>query len=193
MSGLQQILDELVAHLRGSEEWGDVADYIPELAKVPPRQIAIAVATAEGECHAAGDADVAFSIQSVSKIFTLAIALGRAGDQLWSRVGREPSGRAFNSIIQLEQEQGRPRNPFINAGAIVTTRTSWSEMARPSASTAGTTAGSAAWRPRVKNQSIRPSGGGGVPSGRVRWVATPSALQARQSYPRAAATSNSGS
>jgi glutaminase len=60
-------------------------------------------------------------VQSITKVFTLAIALGRSGDQLWKRVGREPSGRAFNSIVQLEAEQGRPRNPFINAGAIVTT------------------------------------------------------------------------
>ena len=118
---LQARLDAIVDGMRAAEDWGAVADYIPELARVPLRQFAIAVAPAEGGVAAAGDADVPFSIQSVSKIFALAIALGRAGDQLWNRVGREPSGSAFNSIVQLEHEQGRPRNPFINAGAIVTT------------------------------------------------------------------------
>ena len=67
----------------------------------------------------AGDADELFSIQSVSKVFTLTLALGKVGDALWRRVGREPSGSAFNSIVQLELEHGIPRNPFINAGAIV--------------------------------------------------------------------------
>ena len=118
---LQARLDAIVDGMRAAEDWGAVADYIPELARVPLRQFAIAVAPAEGGVAAAGDADVPFSIQSVSKIFALAIALGRAGDQLLNRVGREPSGSAFNSIVQLEHEQGRPRNPFINAGAIVTT------------------------------------------------------------------------
>jgi glutaminase len=66
-----------------------------------------------------GDADTAFSIQSISKVFALTLALGKIGDQLWRRVGREPSGNAFNSIVQLEAEQGIPRNPFINAGALV--------------------------------------------------------------------------
>ena len=60
-----------------------------------------------------------FSIQSISKVFTLTLALGKVGDALWDRVGREPSGTAFNSIVQLEHERGIPRNPFINAGAIV--------------------------------------------------------------------------
>jgi glutaminase len=69
----------------------------------------------------AGDAHVPFSIQSISKVFTLTLALGKVGEQLWKRVGREPSGSAFNSIVQLEQEAGIPRNPFINAGAIAVT------------------------------------------------------------------------
>ena len=71
--------------------------------------------------HAAGDADEPFSIQSISKVFLLTLALGKHGESLWTRVGREPSGDPFNSIVQLEHEQGRPRNPFINAGAIVVT------------------------------------------------------------------------
>ena len=99
---------------------GAVADYIPALARIDPMQFGIAVVTADGRVFVAGDADVAFSIQSVSKVFMLTRALRAVGDALWDRVGREPSGSAFNSIIQLETEQGIPRNPFINAGAIVT-------------------------------------------------------------------------
>jgi glutaminase len=79
------------------------------------------VALADGSQVSAGAADVPFSVQSISKVFALALALGRLGDQLWSRVGREPSGLAFNSILQLEHDRGIPRNPFINAGAIVVT------------------------------------------------------------------------
>jgi glutaminase len=100
---------------------GKVADYIPALACVDPTQLGIALALPDGTMHVAGDADTAFSIQSVSKVFTLAMALRRLGSDLWSSVGREPSGSAFNSIVQLESEQGVPRNPFINAGALATT------------------------------------------------------------------------
>lgn len=121
MPNLDVILPRLTDQMRADDHWGDVAGYIPELARIDPKQFGIAVVMADGTIHSAGDAHTAFSVQSITKVFTLAIALGRIGDQLWSRVGREPSGRAFNSIVQLEQEQGRPRNPFINAGAIVTT------------------------------------------------------------------------
>jgi glutaminase len=98
-----------------------VASYIPELAKVSPRHFGLVVITADGQEHTAGDADEAFSIQSISKVFALVEALGRDADRVWARVGREPSGSAFNSIVQLEAEGGRPRNPFINAGAIAVT------------------------------------------------------------------------
>ena len=98
---------------------GRVADYIPALARVDPRQFGIAVATCDGQVAAAGDAEVPFSIQSISKVFTLTMALGKLGADLWSRVGREASGSPFNSIVQLEYEKGVPRNPLINAGALV--------------------------------------------------------------------------
>jgi glutaminase len=88
---------------------------------VDPAHFGIAVALPDGECLMAGDAGVTFSIQSISKVFTLAIALGRLGEQLWTRVGREPSGLAFNFILQLEREGSIPRNPFVNAGAIAVT------------------------------------------------------------------------
>lgn len=118
---LQAILDEICATIGGARDRGRVASYIPQLAQVDPDKFGISIALPDGTVLSAGDAQEPFSIQSVSKVFTLAMALGRMGDQLWSRVGREPSGEAFNAILQLEREKGRPRNPFINAGAIVTT------------------------------------------------------------------------
>lgn len=118
---LSTVLEEILATARASQDRGKVADYIPELAGVDPSRFALSVVLADGSQHSVGDTNVAFSIQSVSKVFALAIALGRHGDRLWARVGREPSGLAFNSILQLEHERGIPRNPFINAGAIVVT------------------------------------------------------------------------
>ncbi|MBT9244354.1 glutaminase [Gemmobacter fulvus] len=118
---LAAILARIGAEMAAAPDRGRVADYIPELARISTEPFAMAVCTAEGETFTTGAAETAFSIQSVSKLFTLAIALGRLGDQLWTRVGREPSGLAFNSILQLEHERGIPRNPFINAGAIVVT------------------------------------------------------------------------
>jgi glutaminase len=116
---LQDIVDRIVAAMAAETDRGDVATYIPGLARVSPAQFGLAILTAEGGLVTAGDADTAFSIQSISKVFALTLALGKIGDQLWRRVGREPSGNAFNSIVQLEAEQGIPRNPFINAGALV--------------------------------------------------------------------------
>ncbi len=120
---MQDLLDEIAATLGPRPDRGSVADYIPELAKIDPQQFGMAIALADGSVHVAGDADTPFSIQSVSKVFALALALGKVGDQLWRRVGREPSGQSFNSILLLEREEGIPRNPFINAGALVTTDT----------------------------------------------------------------------
>lgn len=121
MSDIAGILEEIAARMAEATERGKVADYIPELAEVDPGQFGIAVVLADGTELVAGDAATPFSIQSISKVFALALALGRLGDRLWQRVGREPSGYAFNSILRLEQEKGIPRNPFINAGAIVVT------------------------------------------------------------------------
>jgi glutaminase len=120
-SELPGILDEIGTRMQGATERGAVASYIPQLARVDPGKFGMAVALPDGTVHRTGDAEEPFSIQSVSKVFTLALALGRFGDALWTRVGREPSGQPFNSILQLEYEHGRPRNPFINAGAIVVT------------------------------------------------------------------------
>jgi glutaminase len=118
---LQAILAQIEHEAAKAADRGHVATYIPELAKIDPAQFGIAVALPDGTTLTAGDAATPFSIQSISKVFMLAIALGRLGDQLWQRVGREPSGLAFNSILQLEREKGIPRNPFVNAGAIAVT------------------------------------------------------------------------
>lgn len=115
---MQNIVDEIAAQMALELDKGEVATYIPQLARVDPNQFAITVALPNGEIYSAGCSQTQFSIQSVSKVFTLTLALGKLGDALWSRVGREPSGDPFNSIVQLEHENGRPRNPFINAGAI---------------------------------------------------------------------------
>ncbi len=118
-SNLSLLLQSLLDEARQLPEAGKVADYIPALAAVAPDQIGLAVATIDGQVHSAGDADTCFSIQSVSKIFGLVQAMNRKGDALWQRVHMEPSGQPFNSIVQLEWEHGIPRNPFINAGALV--------------------------------------------------------------------------
>ena len=118
MTDLQAILDSIYTELQPRIGEGKVADYIPELAKIDPAQFGLSVVTVDGKVYSVGDAAVPFSIQSISKVFMLTLALGKVGEGLWKRVGREPSGNSFNSIVQLEQEAGIPRNPFINAGAI---------------------------------------------------------------------------
>ena len=117
----QSVIDRIRDEVR--ELWGQgrVADYIPALEKVNPRQFGMAVATLDRQEYSTGDAQVCFSIQSISKVFTLAMVTRHVGDDIWDAVGREPSGNPFNSLVQLEYEQGKPRNPFINAGALVVT------------------------------------------------------------------------
>ena len=116
---LAPLLDAIRADVRPLLPQGRVADYIPRLATVPADRFGMAVATLDGGLACCGDADTRFSIQSISKVYTLTLALNAIGDALWKRVGREPSGNAFNSLVQLEYENGIPRNPLINAGAHV--------------------------------------------------------------------------
>lgn len=119
MTDLARLVASVAAEMAEIADRGQVASYIPPLAAIDPAHFGIAIVTADGALHSAGDAETPFSIQSVSKVFALTQALGKIGDTLWRRVGREPSGTPFNSIVQLEREQGIPRNPFINAGALV--------------------------------------------------------------------------
>ena len=121
MTDLDNAVAEIAAEMAVRTQRGEVASYIPELARIDAKSFAIAVIDADGRMVAAGDSETPFSIQSISKVFTLTLALGMVGDRLWKRVGREPSGSRFNSIVQLEFEKGVPRNPFINAGAIAVT------------------------------------------------------------------------
>ena len=116
-----QILAQIHHDIRPLLGKGRVADYIPELGKVSPHHFGMALVTPDGQTWSVGDAAVPFSIQSISKLFACTLAFGLLGEDLWRRVGREPSGNAFNSLVQLEYEQGVPRNPFINAGALVVT------------------------------------------------------------------------
>ena len=121
MSLLQEQLESACKSIKKEIGVGKVADYIPALAKVPADKFGAAIVTITGETACYGDCQEPFSIQSISKLYSLTSALNQSGTDVWSRVGREPSGNSFNSIVQLEQECGIPRNPFINAGALVTT------------------------------------------------------------------------
>jgi len=116
-----ELLEGILKAIRPQLGQGQVASYIPALAAVDPMRFGMALATVEGEVFGVGDWQVPFSIQSISKVFTLALVLAEEEDAIWRRVGREPSGNPFNSLVQLEYEKGIPRNPFINAGALVVT------------------------------------------------------------------------
>ncbi|NBC07996.1 MAG: glutaminase [Bacteroidetes bacterium] len=128
-----EILTAIAKEVRAEQGKGQVADYIPALARVPGDKFGIALATLDGQQFQLGDADEQFSIQSISKVFALALAYPKEGEQLWERVGMEPSGNPFNSLVQLEYEQGIPRNPFINAGALVITDLLVKHYPRPKA------------------------------------------------------------
>jgi glutaminase len=118
---MEKILELLYNRYKDELGNGKVADYIPALADVDPNQYAISVCTIDGKKYNIGDYNTKFSIQSISKIFTLAMITPIVGDELWKCVGKEPSGTSFNSLVQLEYERGIPRNPFINAGALIVT------------------------------------------------------------------------
>ncbi len=115
------VLNDVLEAVRPVIGRGRIATYIPALAAVDPHRFGLALATVDGEVFGVGDCEVPFSIQSISKVFTLSLVLARDGESVWRRVGREPSGNPFNSLVQLEVEHGVPRNPFINAGALVVT------------------------------------------------------------------------
>lgn len=119
MIDYQRILEEIYTTLRNSENKGAVATYIPELAKMDKNSLGIHLRLSSGETFSVGDSDEKFSTQSITKIFSLAKAFQLAGNELWHRVGVEPSGNPFNHLSLLEMDEGIPRNPLINAGALV--------------------------------------------------------------------------
>ena len=126
-----KIIEDIYQQILPYAKEGKQADYIPELAKVNPDQFGMCIHTIYGETASIEKADTRFSIQSISKVFALAMCLSIKGDELWKRVGKEPSGTAFNSLLHLELESGKPRNPFINSGAIVLTDILLSHLNNP--------------------------------------------------------------
>lgn len=115
----QTVLYEIENTLRDLNLGGEVPDYIPELAIVSPKKLGMHLRLLNGDNHFFGDHDELFSIQSISKVFTLTLARKSVGPEIWERVNVEPSGNAYNSLTELEREKGIPRNPFINSGALV--------------------------------------------------------------------------
>lgn len=131
MIDFQSILDALVSEAKSENDKGVVATYIPELSKVQKDKFGISLLDNKGLLHSSGDSNEIFSIQSVSKVISLSMAFSILGDNLWNRVGVEPSGDPFNHMSLLEMENGIPRNPLINAGAIVIADTLVSQFKKP--------------------------------------------------------------
>jgi len=125
------ILASIGREVRPYRGQGTVASTISELSTVDPDKFGIHLVTTDGTEHGHGDHEERFSIQSISKVLTLAFAFTFRGERIWERIGVEPSGNAFNSLVQLEYEHGRPRNPFINAGALVIADILISELPDP--------------------------------------------------------------
>ena len=115
----QALVEAVLGDTESYRGHGDLAKNIPSLAQVDSKKLGIALVLEDGTTYCAGDADEPFLMQSISNIFTLCLALGQVGAALWNHVGREPAGSPFNALVQLEAEKGKPRNPLINAGAIV--------------------------------------------------------------------------
>ena len=119
---MEQLLQDALACGRRAAGRGKPADYIPALAHADPNKLGVSIVTTDGRRYSCGDCTQSFTIQSIGKVLILALALEDCGeDVVFAKVGMEPSGDAFNSIIRLDQlEHIRPFNPMINAGAIAT-------------------------------------------------------------------------
>ena len=113
------IIEEIYSKLKSEDNTGKVASYIPELAKVDPAKFGICLTTINQTHHGIGDFEEKFSIQSIAKVLSLSLAYSILGEEIWERLGVEPAGTPFNSLVQLESDKGIPRNPFINSGAMV--------------------------------------------------------------------------
>lgn len=111
----KQIIDELSR----ITDHGQVAGYIPELSRIDPDKFGVHLTTVDKRHHFLGDSNEKFSIQSIAKVLSLAMAYNLMGESLWSRVSVEPAGTSFNSLVQLEHNLGIPRNPLLNAGAMI--------------------------------------------------------------------------
>lgn len=126
-----KIINDIKEELADFPNDGKVANYIPELSKIDGSKFGVHLYCIDGSHHSFGDSQERFSIQSISKVFTLTLAMRMLGDELWGRMDVEPSGNAFNSLFQLERENGIPRNPFINSGALVLSDILISEYENP--------------------------------------------------------------
>lgn len=115
----QKVISKVYSSILATENLGKVATYIPELACIDENKFGINFTDLVENNFGCGDYEEKFSIQSIAKVFVLSFVYNHMGDQLWQRVDVEPSGNAFNSLVQLEADRGIPRNPFINAGALV--------------------------------------------------------------------------
>lgn len=127
----EKIFEEIFHELQLTEDKGQVAEYIPELASVDSNQFGVHLTTVEGAGFSFGDAQTQFSIQSIAKVLSFVMAYGRLKSEIWERTNLEPAGTPFNSLLQLEIDMGIPRNPFINAGAIVICDILVSQLADP--------------------------------------------------------------
>lgn len=127
----EKIFEEIFEMLKDAPDAGQVADYIPELANVNPDSFGVHLTTVDGSHHAFGDSETRFSVQSIAKVLSFVLAYGRVKSNIWERMDLEPAGTPFNSLVQLEYDRGIPRNPFINAGAIVVCDILVSELENP--------------------------------------------------------------
>ncbi|MBR2620659.1 MAG: glutaminase, partial [Firmicutes bacterium] len=119
---IQAILEEAMEKGREAIPYGEVASYIPELSKADNNHLGLCIYTKDGRRYSIGDTNVRFTIQSISKIITLAVALESYGfDEVFEKVDVEPSGEAFNSLIDLDLSSNKPLNPMINSGALTVT------------------------------------------------------------------------
>ncbi len=119
LSNYDKVFSLFSKELQHLENLGEVASYIPELSHVNPDKFGIHLITHDKKNFSYGDSNEKFSIQSIAKVLSLTLAFKLEEENLWERIGVEPSGNAFNSLFRLEQEKGIPRNPFINAGALL--------------------------------------------------------------------------
>lgn len=127
----QQTIDKIYQHILTEENQGALPTYIPELANIDPNKFGVAYFGIDKTAFGVGDYREKFSIQSIVKVLAMALAYRHLGNEIWERVGVEPSGTSFNSLVQLEADKGIPRNPFINAGAIVVCDILWTLLPNP--------------------------------------------------------------
>ena len=115
----KQIIEEVYLKVKKLDDNGQLATYIPELANVDSENFGVYISSVDGFRFGIGNCYDKFSIQSIAKVLSLSLGYRIIGEKIWERLGVEPSGTAFNSLVQLETDNGIPRNPFMNAGAIV--------------------------------------------------------------------------